>query len=204
MSEGRSEFPQSGIQNVGAMTCGPHPGTDGGRRTPLSVRDVLRVCLPRVADSGKSILRFRITCARKYVSHLAERCHLVGMELRGSHQEWTDRQRRKTGALTFSVGQGGHFGGRTGARPRGGFDPRRAGRRRASTCQDEQPDQRKTNRTGGHARPRCKGGAGGQGRSSQLFGGRQRSCVFPLEHTFVNSLRLPHSGGSIFWRASRA
>ena len=174
----RSKFLESGVEDVGPMPRGLHPGTDGGGRARLPIGDVLRVGLPPVSDGGQSIVRFRITGSGKHVSHLTERSHLVGVKLRGSHQEWTDVECRQTGSLTFLIGHRGHFSGGAGARPCR-FSPGRARWRRASAGQDQEPGQRKTNRTSGHVDRRCKGGAVGEQRSSQLFAGSEEQATVP-------------------------
>ena len=187
----RSKFLESGVEDVGPMPRGIHPGTDGGGRARLPVGDVLCVGQPPVSDGGQSIVRFRIAGSAKHVSHLAERSHLVGVKLRGSHQEWAHLECRQTGSVTFLIGHRGHFSGGAGVRT-SGFSPGRARWRRAAAGQDQEPGQRKANRTGGHVDRRCKGGAVGEPRSSELFAGSEAKRLFLLEHTFVNSLRLRH------------
>jgi hypothetical protein len=126
------------------------------------------------------------------VSHLAKRRHLVGLELRGLHQQWAYGKNCQTGLPTFGIGQGRQFGSRAGARHRG-FDSGRAVRRRTSTGQDQQKDQGEATRADAHAGLSVQGRDRRPGRSSQLFAGRKNDCVFMLEHTFVNSLRFPHA-----------
>ena len=85
------------------MAGGSHPGTEGRCGTALSIRDVLRIGLPLIADSGKSIVRFRITGTGKHVRHLAERGHLVSLELCGMVQERTDREWRRSTLVRVAI-----------------------------------------------------------------------------------------------------
>ena len=161
-----ADLSQSRVQDVGAMTGRSHPGAHGRRGTSLSVRHVLRVRLPAIADGGESILWLGIARTRQRVSHLSHRRHLVRMELSGAHQRLAHRECRQAGLPAFRVGQRRQFRSGTRARWSPGFDARGPGGRRTAS-QDEQPDKKKSGTPVGHQSRGCKAGAAGRACSSR-------------------------------------
>ena len=183
-----------GVQDVRAVTGGAHPRRPSPRRHCSAPSRCSRRRRPLIAGSGEPIFGAGILRAGQHVVEPAQPGHLVGVQLRSLHQAAGGAQRREARVRALGVGQlhdrVGDVRGRRWRRP--AIRAPRSGWRALRTRMPERAARRPgRNEPTGHVVTTVASTApGANGAVSRENPAGSRRYRFPLEHAFVNGLRL--------------